>query len=86
MKLKDLAPKFNAATIDRTLSSLLSAQYADDRAENTEPRSLRLHVPIRSADSNTTTAAAYCPAPSNSWPTTEIITKGDLSSFITSSW
>jgi len=68
-----------------TLSRELSAQYADDSAENTEPRSLRLQVPILRAASSTMTAAAYWAAPSNSCPTTEIITNGDLSSFIVSS-
>ena len=71
--------------VTRTLSRELSAQYADDSAENTEPRSLRLQVPILRAASSTMTAAAYWAAPSSSCPTTEIITNGDLSSFIVSS-
>lgn len=40
-----------------TLSNELSAQYAEDKAENTEPLSFKLHEPIRSAASRTTTAA-----------------------------
>ncbi len=67
-----------------TLSKEFNAQYADDRAENTDPRNLRLHVPILSADSSTITATVYCPAANNSWPTTDMITKVDLSRFIAS--
>ena len=44
-----------------TLSNVFNAQYAEDRAENTEPRSLRLQVPILSAASRTSTALVNCP-------------------------
>ena len=42
-----------------TLSKLLRAQYAEERAEKTDPRSFKLQVPIFKADSSTITAALY---------------------------
>ena len=69
-----------------TLSRLFSAQYADERAEKTDPLSLREQVPIFRADSRTFTAETYLAWARSSCPITEIITKGDLSSFIVWSW
>ncbi len=46
------------------------------------PLSLRLHVPILSADSSTTTDAEKQLADNSSWPITEMTTKGLESSFM----
>ena len=71
---------------DFTLSSEFSAQYAEESAENTDPLNFRLQVPIFNALSRTSTAFPYFPWASNSCPITEIMTKGDPSSFIDFSW
>ena len=47
--------------ISVTLSSVFNAQYADERAEKTDPRSLRLQVPILRAASKTSTALVNWP-------------------------
>ena len=65
-----------------TLSKEFNAQYAEDKAENTDPLSFKLHVPIFSALSNTSTAFPYFPWASNSCPITDMMTNGDPSSFI----
>lgn len=57
-------------------------QWALLSAEKTEPRNLRLHVPIFKAASSTTTDAVWWLAVSSSWPITETTTNGLLSSFI----
>ena len=50
--------------------------------ENTDPRSFRLQVPMRSADSSSTSAPEYSERASSDWPITEMITNGLWSSFM----
>ena len=64
------------------LSMLPTPQWALLRDENTDPRSLRLHVPMRSADSSRTSAAEYSERASSDWPITEMMTNGLASSFM----
>ena len=47
------------------LSMFPTPQWALLSDENTDPRSLRLHVPIRSADSSRTSAPEYSERASN---------------------
>ena len=67
------------------LSVLPSPQWALLSAEKTEPRSLRLHVPMRRADSSTVRQAEKQPADMSSCPITEITTNGLWSSFMRTS-
>ena len=67
------------------MSNLFMAQYAELRADKTEPRNFIELVPIWRAASNTTAAAAKWLDDSNSCPTTDVITNGD-NEFITCNW
>lgn len=65
-----------------TFSREFRAQYADESAENTDPFSFKLPVPIFKALSRTATAGKQYPAASSSCPITEITTNEDLDSFM----
>ena len=52
-----LQTTFNLFLLEITFSKELRAQYEEERAENTDPLSFKLAVPILSALSSTTTAA-----------------------------
>ena len=82
----DLATERSWFMLMMALSRSPCPQYALLRAENTDPRNFRLHVPMAREASSIVTEALNWPMASSSWPITDMITNGLWLSFNFCSW